>query len=393
VRALAVAAAALAALAGCVTTGDVLGPERLPRVAEVADDVLRGWGAAPPDELVAPGDVDGDGRADLVAFRAGDSTLTIVGASRRTVAFPSAITVSGAGDLDGDGRADLAIGLPLLCEVRVLYGGDTDATAAIALAPACENAAATGAGDLDGDGRAELVVAPAAGGPRLFYGRASRAPRSLADADAVLVPAAGDLDVGMRVVAAGDTDGDGRGDVAITAHTATLLYRGERFAGDVAPERVAERFENDTIGPHAPAGLGDLDADGRADLALNGFELLYALYYGRPGAYGTPDAAVVGTDTADRAPSIAGGDGDGDGARDLVIADPGLVIASAATLGGIHFLRGDGARLAGVTDLVTDGETWLGAVTAIAVDDLDGDGADDIAIAVPSDAAVYVVRP
>lgn len=73
-----------------------------------------GSSAATPwrcDDLFAPGDIDGDGRSDLVV-RSGDALLRVVLSSAEPHAIALFEGLSGsvtpAGDLDGDGRADLA---------------------------------------------------------------------------------------------------------------------------------------------------------------------------------------------------------------------------------------------------------------------------------------------
>ena len=377
-------------LSACVSTGDVLGDGHPPQLADLADEAWVEWPGNAPDRLLAPGDLDGDGRADLVAWAAGSSSLTLLGAGSRVLELSSAVVPSIADDIDGDGRADLAITLPSECQVLVLHGGDPAPT--LAITTPCGLATGSGIGDLDGDGAAELAVAPTADGTLVYFGRASRTPRTPADADASLTADLLDRDVGLRVVPIGDASGDARADVAVTARGATLVYRGERFLGPVPVDRVAERLDDDAVVDHAPVGLGDLDGDGHDELALRSFDALYTIFYGGGAGYGAPAAALRGTGFRPEQATIVGGDLDGDGARDLVVGDPSLHVDGAPVAGGVHLLRGTEARLAGTIELGAAAATWLGAATAVALADLDDDGLDDLAVAVPSARAVYVIR-
>jgi hypothetical protein len=256
---------------------------------------------------------------------------------------------------------------------------------------------------VDRDGLADVVVAELGGRARLFYGRTPRVSGVLGedDADATFAPGPRDLEFGGHVAPAGDTDGDGASDFFITVHGATLLFRGQtqRFAGELSPELAAARLDDDAIGLHAPVGLGDLDGDHRDDFALNGFVALFSLYYGRDGAYQAPEAALLGTEVGGHGAAIRAGDLDGDGALDLALGVPQMQIDDR-TFGGVHVLYGAG-RLSGAVSMLERSATWVlddedsgggqPIPSAIATGDLDGDGIDDLAVAVPGVARTYVL--
>lgn len=372
--------------AGCVSEGTVLGDHGLPDIADLADAVVQVPGP-PPDVVEIAGD-------RLIAYATGTPTMWLGDCS---MTFDAGIHVALADDL-------LLVSTPATCRTY-LYAGDASCESAptAELVVPCGGASfARGVGDLDRDGLGDVVVAETGGRAWLFYGGARVAGLlTEADADAVFVPGATDTDFANHVAPAGDTDGDGAADFFITVHGASLLFRGgiERFSGEVAPDRAAARFDDDAIGLHAPLGIGDLDGDERDDFALNGFVALYSLYYGRDDAYQAPEAALVGTEVGSSDTSIRTADLDGDGQSDLAIRDPQMFIDDH-TFGGIHVLFGSG-RLSGAVSLLEQSATWvLGedddldgqpVPTSIATGDLDGDGLDDLAIAVPGVARIYVL--
>jgi FG-GAP repeat len=407
---------AAACSAGCVSEGAVLGEPELPHLAELADAVLRGPQAMPGlDRVAVAGDLDGDGSADIIAYAAASSSLHIRHGTADfpadeslacAITFDASIQVAAVGDVDGDARADLLVSTPSTCRTHVVYGSESGLCGAVPsaeiLTPCGESAIGHGVGDVDGDGLADFVIAPVGGGAALFHGRTARFPAELSasDADATLLAGEGDADFGLHVAPAGDTDGDGRSDFFITTTIASLLYRGPpaRFSGPVPPDRAAARLVDGSIGIHAPAGLGDLDRDGRGDFALNGFASLYSIYYGRDAVDGVPDAALVGTHAGSSGQTIRTGDLDGDGALDIAIGDPDLFLGEMdGPRGGVHILYGGTGRLSGSVSLVERSAIWRAgapgqeAATAIAVGDVDGDGIDDLAVASPGARAVYIV--
>jgi len=126
---------------------------------------------------VAAGDVNGDGRADLVVAAGpgggphvkvfdGLSGAEIASFYAYNAAFSGGVSVA-VGDLDGDGRAEIVTGAGAgggphvkafdgitLTEVRSFY----------AYSPLFTGGVSVAVGDLDGDGRAEIVTGAGAGG-------------------------------------------------------------------------------------------------------------------------------------------------------------------------------------------------------------------------------------
>ena len=180
---------------------------------------------------VAVGDVNADGTPDIVAAPGPGARPVVrvfsgVGGAElsATLAFEESFTGGlfvAAGDFDGDGAADVVVtpdqgGGP---RVRVLGGrGGVLADFFGIDDPAFRGGARASAGDIDGDGRADLVVAAGfGGGPRVAVyggtGVGAGDPRHLAGDFFAFEPA---LRNGAYP-ASGDIDGDGRADLAFAA--------------------------------------------------------------------------------------------------------------------------------------------------------------------------------
>lgn len=167
---------------------------------------------------VALGDVDGDRRADVVVgpSQGAGHVRVFSGADFHEIASapaPFGPAYAGgvhlaAGDVDGDGRAEVIAGQATGGLVSVL--SSTDLSPVISAYPfgsAFAGGVSVAAGDLNGDGRQDVVVAPAAGGAML-HAYSVVDGTVLAAFAAVPFP----LPSGLRVAAA-DLTGDGRADI------------------------------------------------------------------------------------------------------------------------------------------------------------------------------------
>ncbi len=180
----------------------------------------------------AVGDINGDGRPDVVTPNADhvaiilneSSPAAIMLTHSHTVPFPRPFAV-GLGDFDGDGKIDLVVASEEAGKNVAIFSGDGKGQ--ISAAPTSMFELAAGAkqltiGDFDGDSVSDVVV-------------------SSWNQDAIIVSrngedfAAGKLPLGgIQVpwgIAAGDIDGDGRDDLVISDGESALanLYLGSDF--------------------------------------------------------------------------------------------------------------------------------------------------------------------
>jgi len=231
---------------------------------------------------VAVGDINGDGLPDLVTATAAGPTTTVrvfngntgkaiasfrpFGPSDRGGAFVA------CGDLNNDGRADIVVGSGRGLTVRVIDG--TSVGGPLALlgefqlppTPAGATGVRVAVGDIDNDGTPDIATTTARGRGvlRAFDGTtiASMSP-SLLFSPLVVTGTAG------ATLSLGDVNGDGFADVAIGTGTGTPLTRifnGASLASGSPRTPRTLTLDPSTADTGVRVLLADLNGDGRAEL-------------------------------------------------------------------------------------------------------------------------------
>src|SRR5207249_4538255 len=217
---------------------------------------------------VALGDVNGDGKLDLVTANYGANSVTVLLGNRDgtfTAAAGSPVAVGSCpysvavGDVNGDGKLDLTTVNSGSNNVTVLLGNGDGTFTAPGGSPAVGSNSVFGAlGDVNGDGKLDLVTAN--------YG-SNNVTVLLGNGNGTFTAASGSpVTVGFapNSVALGDVNGDGKLDLVVAngdSNTLTVMLGigdGTFTAAAGSPVAVGS-------GPHSVA-LGDLNGDGKLDL-------------------------------------------------------------------------------------------------------------------------------
>ncbi len=227
-------------------------------------------------EGIAAGDIDGDGKPDIVTADLNGFTVSIL---RNTgsagiisfsspVSFPTgfaprAVVVR---DIDGDGKPDIAVATETPNKIVVFR--NTSTVGNISFAPRLDLAAGTrpwgiAIGDLDGDGKPDIVNSNN-GSLNASVFRNTSTPGIISFDPKI------DLFVGdfPQKVAIGDLDGDGKLDLAITNNTGfgsiISLYKNISTTGLIQFIPKVDYVMG--TGPTAVT-IGDMDGDGLPDIA------------------------------------------------------------------------------------------------------------------------------
>ena len=259
--------------------------------------------------------------------------------------------------------------------VATVTGALITAPAALAVAPTFDSPVTyTGAtnaedvtfADVTGDGRGDLVTATydSTGGLKLFAGQDGGG----------FGTTPGDLTTGAytKKVINADLNGDGRADL-ITLDDASITIREGISAGLGLPTSHAM-----TDGKPYDITAADLNGDGKLDLAAAGYAAgspvsgrMFILLNDGSGGFGTTETILTGSNRGSA--SITAADFDGDGDKDLAVANGGRQ--------DISVYRNNGTGVFGDVDGFPTAQTNIAfgtTASAIASGDFTGDGKTDL---------------
>ena len=338
---------------------------------------------------IATADIDGDGKPDLITASANANNSPSEGVSilRNTstsgtidansfapkVDFLTVIRAfsTAVGDFDSDGKLDLAFSNIDTASVSVFR--NTSSIGNISLAPKVDFptgsfAFSVATGDLDGDGKLDLAVSNA-GSNTLSILRNTSSIGNISFASKI------DFAVGSnaQAVAIGDLDQDGKLDLVVANGISNTLsvFKNTSTNGMIS---LATRVDFATSNDPRSIAIVDLDQDGKLDLAVTNSTNSNTLSIFRNTSISGMISFATKLDfAANSLPiSTAVGDFDKDGKPDLAIVNSLSNLASiflnTSTIGTIS--------LATKVDFATGNNPF-----SIVVEDLDGDGREDLATA------------
>lgn len=328
---------------------------------------------------ISLGDLDGDGKPDLVVANNADNTVSILKNASTISNMSFDFRINGAtgsgpqgvavGDINGDGLLDVVVtssGSNIVSVSR-----NTRVGIAISYAPKLDYATGSSprgvtVADIDLDGRPDIIVTNASSNTISIF-------RNIGISGGVAFAPKIDFPVGAspRSVTVGDIDGDLKPDIIITnyASSTVSVLRNTSTIGTIS---FLQKVDFTTGSSPMSLAIGDLDGDGKPDIAVanNGSNTI-SVFPNTSGSGNVSFGPKTDISTGLSPANVSIGDIDGDGRPDLAVTNKTSntvsVIKNTSTSGNIS--------LATKVDFPT-GTTPDGVV----IGDLDGDGKSDIAV-------------
>ncbi|MFO1417300.1 MAG: FG-GAP-like repeat-containing protein [Methylotetracoccus sp.] len=347
-------------------------------------------------------DFNGDGRLDVVAANHGLPLLSVfvnatpAGADtpiltkEQTLPLTSIPDQVALGDLNGDGRLDIVA--PQDGKLTVLRNDTPPGTPRVDFT-ALGGATVDGSprrriaiADFNGDGKNDLVAASTLA---VALNTTKASPASAGFAPAVDFPS---NHSGARRIAAGDLTGDGKPDlVTLPNGTPTQIDLLRNLTAPAAPVAAFAKAKSFDVGANATdVNLGDVNLDGRLDIAVsnsNDQTISFLINTATPGATQPRFAAQQTVPSSVTPSSLILGDIDLDGMPDLLVAGPGDRVATRIN----RTFQREGDSTVTFDDEKTFPVDALLGERSLAFADLNGDGRRDLLVASSADENIAIL--
>lgn len=367
-------------------------------------------GSLPYSSAIA--DLDGDGKTDLVVANANANTISIFrnisssgsissGSFATKIDFttgsvPVAIAIA---DFDGDGKPDLAVANSGSNNISIFRNTATlGSITSSSFATKVDFSIGTfikslAVGDFDDDGKIDLVTV---GGYNNVFVIRNTATSGSITSSSFETRVSFTTDLYPASVAVGDLDGDGKPDIAIANENpgsgtgSVSILRNVSTKGSITTSSFSAKVDFEVGSKPLSVTIGDLDGDNKLDLVVGNSQTSNISVFSNTSTSGSITtssfAAKVDFATGSFPYAVAIADFNGDGKPDLVAANN--------SSGNVSILRNTGtsgsissSSFATKVDFPANS-----GARSISVGDLDGDNKPDIVTANQSADNISIIR-
>jgi hypothetical protein len=357
-------------------------------------------------QYVSLSDMDGDGKSDMVGITDGQVWVyrnKSTSGALTTSSFEARVGYSTdgsnrglvIGDLNGDGKPELIVwrgsGEVSIFRNESVQGTTPSmsfGTRVIFSVGGDPNHVSMS--DLDNDGKPDLIVTNQSANTLTIL-RNTSTSGTISFATGITVSTG----LGPRITGVGDLDGDGRADIALLVGTTVSLLRNTTSA--VGSISFSTGYDIPLTGMDPSyIDLADIDVDGKPDLVLSHSSSLLSVYrnmVSSSGSFGSgsfPTRLDFSTGISNNT-RFSVGDIDGDGLPDIALSRQDGGSGNPARL-SVPLLRNTtSSGTINFADVVTlaiteDKPGW------VTIGDLDGDGVSDLAVGCTQGGRLYVLR-
>jgi hypothetical protein len=328
---------------------------------------------------VATGDLDNDGKPDLVVVNDNSATVSVyrnIGTDGTISYAPKVDFITGSkpntvslADYNGDGKLDLAVVNYNSVNVSIFI--NTSTTGTISFSPKVDFATSPGniiSNDFDGDGKMDIAT--------VHYGSTISILRNNGALGIVSFESKVQYITGNEpyVLSSGDIDGDGKADIAVAnfSSNSVSIFRNTCVSGTIS---FAPKVDFTTGKQPRGISIGDIDQDGKLDIAITNYGSNTLSILRNLSNIGTISfASKVDYTTGTQPYSVSIADVDGDNKLDATVVNFGgntiSLLKNTSNSGSVNFmpkvdyLTGIQPRECAITDFDGDGKLDVSVVYA-----------------------------